>query len=280
MPELPEVETTLRGLKPHLENAMIYDIIVRQYQLRWPIPSNIKSKIKQQYIRELSRRGKYLLLHLKMGTMLIHLGMSGSLRIVNDDVPAQKHDHVDIILSNHKIMRYTDPRRFGALLLTTNDPRKHPLLQSLGVEPLDACFESHYLLKKIKNRCTPIKSFIMNNKIVVGVGNIYASEALFLAGIHPLTPAGNLNEKQCKRLVKSIQQILTAAIKRGGTTLKDFMNSDGKPGYFGQNLKVYGRRGLPCVKCHTILEFIKIGQRSTVLCCNCQPVTFIQDSQP
>lgn len=177
-------------------------------------------------------------------------------------------------------MRYTDPRRFGALLLTTNDPQEHPLLQSLGLEPLDGCFDSHYLLKRTKNRCMPIKSFIMDNKIVVGVGNIYASEALFLAGIHPLTPAGNLNEKQCKRLVKSIQQILMAAIKRGGTTLKNFTNSNGKSGYFGQNLKVYGKQGRPCVKCHTILELIKIRQRSTVFCRHCQPSTFIQNTQP
>ncbi len=278
MPELPEVETTLRGLKPHLEDAMIQDVIVRQHQLRWPIPHNIKRKIKQHRIRELSRRGKYLLIHLEVGAIIMHLGMSGSLRIINDDVPAKKHDHIDIILSNHKIMRYADPRRFGALLLTEDDPLEHPLLRSLGMEPLDTCFTSRYLLKMMKSRRTPVKSLIMDSKIVVGIGNIYASEALFLAGIHPLTPAGDLNEMQCKRLVKSIKQILRAAIKRGGTTLKDFINSDGRPGYFSQQLKVYGREGQPCVKCNANLELLKIGQRSTVFCLNCQPV-ILQDTK-
>jgi len=278
MPELPEVETTLRGLKTHLENAMIQDVIVRQHQLRWPIPRNIKRKIKQHRIRVLSRRGKFLLIHLEIGAIIMHLGMSGSLRIVSDDIPAKKHDHVDIILSNHKIMRYADPRRFGALLLTEDDPLEHPLLQSLGMEPLDTYFTSQYLLKMTKNRRTPVKSLIMDSKIVVGIGNIYASEALFLAGIHPLTSAGDLNEIQCRWLVKSIKQILTAAIKRGGTTLKDFINSDGKPGYFAQQLKVYGREGQLCVKCNANLEHLKIGQRSTVFCLNCQPV-ILQDTK-
>jgi len=279
MPELPEVETILHGLKPHLENAMIHDVIVRQQQLRWPIPRNIKRKIKQHRIRELSRRGKYLLIHLEIGAIIMHLGMSGSLRIVTDDIPVKKHDHIDIILSDRKIMRYTDPRRFGALLLTEDDPLKHPLLRSLGMEPLDTCFTSQSLLKRVKNRRAPIKSFIMDSKIVVGVGNIYASEALFLAEIHPLTPANHLNEMQCRQLVKSIKKILRAAIKRGGTTLKDFINSDGRPGYFSQQLKVYGRDGQPCVKCNTNLELLKIGQRSTVFCPNCQPITFLQDTK-
>jgi formamidopyrimidine-DNA glycosylase len=271
VPELPEVETTLRGLKAHLINQAIDDVIVRQYRLRWPIPINFIKKINQQRIHELSRRGKYLLIHLDKGTVIIHLGMSGSLHILTQAIPAKKHDHVDIILANQKIMRYTDPRRFGAMLWTEDNSLEHPLLKSLGVEPLDCHFTSEYLLEKAERHRVAIKSFIMDSKVVVGVGNIYATEALFLANIHPATPACFLTEIQCERLVRSIKKILNSAIKQGGTTLKDFINSEGKPGYFSQKLKVYGRAGQACVKCAAELKFMKIGQRSTVFCLQCQP---------
>ncbi len=271
MPELPEVETIMNGLKPHLEGAIIQDVVVRHHQLRWPIPPALQKVLKQRRISSLSRRGKYLLMPTDKGTVIIHLGMSGSLRLVTHSTPLNPHDHVDIIFTDDKILRYTDPRRFGALLWTTEDPKDHTLLKSLGIEPLDADFTSHYLMQRAYARRVPIKSFIMNSKIVVGIGNIYAAEALFLAGIHPLTPAGLLTQIQCQQLVNAIKRVLESAIKQGGTTIKDFVNSEGKPGYFAQKLSVYARTGLPCVRCQNPLQQIKLGARSTVFCTICQP---------
>ena len=270
MPELPEVETIMRGLMPHLEDALVQDVIIRQPRLRWPIPPNLKAILNHQKVIQLSRRGKYLLIAMTRGTLMIHLGMSGSLRILNHNAPPTRHDHVDILFSHNCLLRYNDPRRFGAILWTDDNPLNHPLLQSMGIEPLNAAFTGHYLKQATLNRHTPIKPFIMNSKIVTGIGNIYAAEALFLAKIHPATDASQLSQQQCDQLVKSIRSILTAAIIQGGTTLKDFINSDGKPGYFSQKLQVYSRAGLPCTRCSKPLQSMQLGQRSTVFCPSCQ----------
>lgn len=269
MPELPEVETILNGLKPHIESAFIQHVVVRCPQLRRPIPP-LQYHLSQQQVGPLSRRAKYLLMPVGAGTAIIHLGMSGSLRLVNSTTALNRHDHIDIIFSDEKILRYSDPRRFGAWLWTENDPLSHALLKSLGPEPLSVNFTAEYLLQQAHARRVAIKPFIMDSKVVVGIGNIYAAEALFLAGIHPATPAGKLAYMHCQQLVTSIQQVLASAIKQGGTTVKDFVNSEGMPGYFTQQLAVYGRKGLPCIRCQAPLQSFKLGQRSTVCCINCQ----------
>lgn len=272
MPELPEVETIMNGLKPHIEQAVIQEVVIRQHQLRWPIPSTLNHDLSQKQIGFLSRRGKYLLIPVDTGTLVVHLGMSGSLRIVPNKTPFNRHDHVDIIFSNNTLLRYTDPRRFGAVLWTNDEVYQHPLLKSLGVEPLTHHFTADYLQQNALGRRIAIKSFIMDSKIVVGIGNIYAAEALFMATIHPTTPAGLLTQTQYQKLVTAIKQVLTLAIQQGGTTIKDFVNSQGKPGYFTQQLSVYGRAGLPCRQCQTILSGFQLGQRNTVFCPKCQPV--------
>lgn len=269
MPELPEVETTMNGLKPHIEGALIQNVVVRCAQLRSPIPP-LQHYLNQQHVGTLFRRAKYLLMPVNTGTVIIHLGMSGSLRLVNKTMPLQRHDHIDIVFSDEKIMRYSDARRFGAWLWTEHDPLTHALLKSLGPEPLSADFTVDFLMQRAKGRRVAIKPFIMDSKVVVGIGNIYAAEALFLAGIHPLTPAGKVTRGQFQALVDSIQHVLTSAIKQGGTTVKDFVNSEGKPGYFTQQLAVYGRKGLPCINCQLPLQSFKLGQRSTVYCGHCQ----------
>jgi formamidopyrimidine-DNA glycosylase len=270
MPELPEVETVLRGIKPHIIQQPIKNVIVRQSQLRWPIISNINHKVKNQTIIAIERRGKYLLLKMHTGTLILHLGMSGSLRIITIPIQANKHDHVDIELGNKKILRFNDPRRFGALLWTQEDPLQHSLLAHLGPEPLTPAFSATYLWQRAQGRKTAIKLLIMDSKIVVGVGNIYANEALFASNISPTAPAEKISLERYKILVKNIKKILRAAIKQGGTTLKNFADSDGKPGYFKFHLKAYGRSGLPCIICKTLLEEIRLGQRSTVFCPKCQ----------
>ncbi len=271
MPELPEVETTLRGVQPHIQHQRIKAIVVRQHKLRWPIPHDIQLQLQDKEITHIERRGKYLLFKTSSGTLIIHLGMSGSLRILNHDTPVQKHDHVDIEFTNKIILRYTDPRRFGAILWTIDDVSLHPLIAKLGVEPLEHHFSGHYLLQHASKRTTPIKSLIMENKTVVGIGNIYATEALFLAKIHPASPSKSLSQEQMNCLVKTIKAVLQQAIKSGGTTLKDFVNCEGKPGYFFLELNVYGRVGQPCTRCYLPLETMRIGQRTTVFCQNCQP---------
>lgn len=269
MPELPEVETTLRGIEPHVLVKTITNVVIRHYGLRWPIERDIHKKLKDQQIIKLTRRGKYLLLHLQQGTLIIHLGMSGRLAILDKNIPAQKHDHVDVEFNQQKILRFTDPRRFGAFLWTEN-PDTHALLHHLGPEPLEKIFTGEYLFKCAQGKKTCVKTFIMDQKVVVGVGNIYANEALFLSGINPNNCACSITLTRYQSLAKNIKIILRKAIKQGGTTLKDFLNSEGKPGYFSQNLHVYGRDNMPCVQCGTALTPIQINKRATVFCAHCQ----------
>ena len=270
MPELPEVETTLRGISPYIEKQTITKVIVRQHSLRWPIPVNLSTTLVNKTIIGIERRAKYLLLKTSDGALIIHLGMSGHLRILSQSLPANKHDHVDLEFQNKKILRFNDPRRFGAFLWVDGNPLNHALLKHLGVEPLTKELTGRYLWQIAQNRKVSIKSFLMDNKVVTGIGNIYATEALFDAKIHPLAMANSLSIERLSRLTQSCKKILKQAIKRGGTTLKDFIHSDGKPGYFANQLKVYGRAGLSCLICNTTLHFIKIGQRSTVYCNKCQ----------
>lgn len=270
MPELPEVETTLRGIKRHIIGCNITDVIVRHPRLRWPVPADLKSKIKGHTLKAISRRAKYLLFTFDVGTLILHLGMSGKLRILDSELPPQKHDHVDIYFDNNKYLRFTDPRRFGALLWTDEDPANHVLLASIGVEPLSTAFNGDYLFVRASGRKVPVKSFIMDSKIVAGVGNIYATEALFEACIRPQTPAGKISLKQYEALASAIKSILKNAIEKGGTTLKDFMKSDGSPGYFSIELQAYGHAGKACPRCGATLKSARIAQRSTVYCAKCQ----------
>jgi len=271
MPELPEVETTLRGISSHILHQKIKQVTVRHHGLRWPIPHNVANILKNKIIQQTKRRAKYLLLETAQGTLILHLGMSGSLRILSrSTVPAGKHDHFDIEFANQKILRFTDPRRFGAILWTEEDPFLHPLLKTLGPEPLDRAFSGYYLWQRAQGKKTPIKSFLMNNKIVVGVGNIYAAESLFAAGIHPEALAEKVSLARYEKLATAVKKILRKAIKHGGTTLKDFVDSDGKPGYFRLQLQVYGRDQLPCFHCNTMLKAICLAQRTTVFCEKCQ----------
>ncbi|MEO8963920.1 MAG: bifunctional DNA-formamidopyrimidine glycosylase/DNA-(apurinic or apyrimidinic site) lyase [Gammaproteobacteria bacterium] len=270
MPELPEVETTLCGIQPHILQQKITKVTVRHHGLRWPVPENLPNLLKNKTILSVSRRAKYLLLETTQGTLILHLGMSGSLRILTEPTPAQKHDHIDIEFAHHKVLRFTDPRRFGAALWTTKNPLQHSLLKNLGPEPFSEDFSGAYLWKCAAEKKVAVKSFLMDNKIVVGVGNIYATESLFAAGIDPRAPAKNISEERYNKLALSVKTILQKAIKLGGTTLKDFVDSDGKPGYFSMQLKVYGREGLPCVKCKMPLKALRLGQRNTVYCEKCQ----------
>lgn len=270
MPELPEVETTLRGIMPHIAQQSITHVIVRHHQLRWPIPKNINAILTGQTVHQLTRRAKYLLFQCDNGYLLLHLGMSGRIRILPVDTAAEKHDHVDILFGNDCLLRFTDPRRFGAALWIEGDPEKHPLLSHLGPEPLTNAFNNTYLYERSRARKAPVKSFIMDNRIVVGVGNIYAAEALFAAGIHPNRAAGKISAEQYEKLVAAIKKILRHAIKKGGTTLKDFTRSDGSPSYFSIELQVYGKQNQPCPRCKTKLKLLRIGQRSTVYCPMCQ----------
>ncbi len=270
MPELPEVETTRRGIEPHIHQQTIARFVVRQPQLRWPIEKHLTRSLKNQVIRKVERRAKYLLLTLEKGALIIHLGMSGSLRILQGSVPKpEKHDHFDVVLENGDVLRYTDPRRFGACVWQAHGEASR-LLDHLGPEPLSEDFNGAYLYERSRKRKGPIKTFIMDQKVVVGVGNIYASEALFLAGIRPTKAAGSLSKPACLKLTNSIKTVLDQAIQQGGTTLKDFVGGDGKPGYFAQSLNVYGRAGLPCPACERPIQQLVLGQRSTFFCVHCQ----------
>jgi formamidopyrimidine-DNA glycosylase len=270
MPELPEVETTRRGILPYLQGRKILKVVVRESRLRWEVSPELATELAGQTVTAIDRRGKYLLLRTRKGAVLVHLGMSGSLRLAVVGEPLKKHDHIDFILASGRCLRYHDPRRFGCILWLTGDPAQHPLLAELGPEPLSHEFSAEYLLGRAEGRTTAVKSFIMDSQVVVGVGNIYANEALFAAGIDPARHAGKLSLERCEALVSEIKTVLDRAIVVGGTTLRDFVGGDGKPGYFAQTLKVYGRGGQACVSCMTPLKESRLGQRTTVYCPRCQ----------
>lgn len=269
MPELPEVETTRRGLLPATAGRRVVRLAVHEPRLRWPVPAELAA-IRGQEIRDIGRRGKYLLFHTGTGTALVHLGMSGSLRLSAPDEPRRLHDHIELTLDSGQQLRFHDPRRFGCFLWLTMPPEEHPLLAELGPEPLSTAFDGTYLFRRSRKREAPIKSFLMDSHVVVGVGNIYANEALFKAGIHPLRAAGRIGADRYQRLAVEIKEVLTHAIERGGTTLRDFVNGHGEPGYFQQELDVYGRGEHPCRQCNTILREVRLGNRTTVYCPHCQ----------
>lgn len=270
MPELPEVETTRRGIRPHIEQQMIDRVIVRETRLRWPVPVGLDRLLRGQRILSVGRRAKYLMLKTSKGHLLIHLGMSGSLRLVPASTPAAKHDHLDIVFAHGQSLRLHDPRRFGAVLWCEGDPNDHPLLRKLGPEPLEEDFDGDYLYQALHRRKAAIKLCLMDNKVVVGVGNIYANEALFLAGIHPGRSAARISRARIVRLAQTVREVLAAAITQGGTTLRDFVGGDGKPGYFSQQLHVYGRGGEGCDRCGHLIQQITQGQRSSWYCPHCQ----------
>lgn len=269
MPELPEVETTRRGIAPHLIGQRVSRVIVRERRLRWPIPEDLDVRLSGQRIEAVERRAKYLLIKAEVGTLISHLGMSGNLRLVEAGLPAAKHEHVDIELESGLALRYTDPRRFGALLWSEL-PLEHELLVRLGPEPLTDLFDGERLFQLSRGKAVAIKPFIMDNAVVVGVGNIYATEALFAAGIDPRRAAGMVSRARYVRLAVEIKRILAHAIERGGTTLRDFIGGDGQPGYFQQELFAYGRGGQFCKVCGSTLREVKLGQRASVYCPKCQ----------
>jgi formamidopyrimidine-DNA glycosylase len=269
LPELPEVETTKRGIAHHIVGKSLNRIILRNRQLRWPVPDDI-STLEKQTLLNVSRRGKYLLMQFAKGTAIWHLGMSGSLRLVTRETPPGKHDHVDWVFDDGTTLRFNDPRRFGVLLWTQDNPETHFLLAHLGPEPLSTDFDGEYLYRQTRKSRQGIKSWLMNAQNVVGVGNIYANESLFASGIHPLKAALRLSRPRCERLAEEVKNILSLAIEQGGTTLRDFVGGDGKPGYFAQELNVYGRGGQDCKKCGKSLTEKRINQRTTVYCTQCQ----------
>lgn len=268
MPELPEVEVSRMGIEPHLSQQTITAVVVRDKRLRWPVPDEIQRLVNQPIVA-IRRRAKYLLIDTPEGSAILHLGMSGKLRVVPIGTPPVKHDHVDIELASGQLLRLNDPRRFGCVLFA-KQPEQHELLAQLGPEPLTEAFDGRRLYKLSRDRKTAIKTFIMDNKTVVGVGNIYANESLFRAGIHPQREAGKISLQRYLKLAEQIKEVLAAAIKQGGTTLKDFAQVDGNPGYFAQTLYVYGRGSKPCFKCERPLKEVKVGQRTTVYCGHCQ----------
>jgi len=270
MPELPEVETTRRGIEPYVTGRRVVRLVVRNPALRWRVTPKLVREFSGQTIRSVTRRGKYLLLATAAGTALLHLGMSGSLRIVPATQAADAHDHVDIVLDNGDCLRLRDPRRFGCLLWTRDDPQKHKLLRDLGPEPLAADFSGDYLFKKSRGRQRAIRDFLLDSQVLAGVGNIYANEALFAAGLRPARAAGRINRDQYARLAGAIRDTLNRALKAGGTTLRDFRNGRGEPGYFQLSLKVYGRAGEPCLVCGTPIRAKRLGQRSAFFCPKCQ----------
>lgn len=270
MPELPEVETTRSGIAPFVENQIVSQVIVRDGRLRWPVTADLNNILVGKTITAVKRRAKYLLLETDSGTLLIHLGMSGRLRVLSEATPPAKHDHVDIAFANGMTVRFTDPRRFGAVLWTEHDPASHPLISHLGPEPLSDDFNGRYLFDRSRKRQVSIKTFIMNAEVVVGVGNIYASESCFMAGIHPQITAGRLTRKQADKLVECIKIVLSKAIAAGGTTLRDFRDSEGKPGYFAQELLVYARQNMGCRQCGHPIELIRQANRATYFCPICQ----------
>jgi formamidopyrimidine-DNA glycosylase len=270
MPELPEVETTRRGVEPHVVGRRIVTLAVHEPRLRWPVASAIADEVSGQRVQGAGRRAKYLLIELERGTLLLHLGMSGSLRVLPAGTPRMAHDHLDLVLDSGFVLRFNDPRRFGSLHYTADDPRVHPLLAKLAPEPFDAAFDADYLAKITRRRRVAIKHLLMNSRLVVGVGNIYANEALFRARIRPSRRASSLTRAECRRLVRAVRAVLTTAIRAGGTTLRDYVNAEGDAGYFSQKLYVYERAGKPCRVCRTPIRSRTQGQRSTYFCPRCQ----------
>ena len=274
MPELPEVETTRCGIEPSLTNQRVARVTIRQRKLRRLIPRRLDAALPGSLITGVGRRAKYLLIKTEKGTAILHLGMSGSLRLLDRQTEPGPHDHVDIVLTNERTLRFNDPRRFGLLLWTTRDPQNHALLKNLGPEPLEPSFDGDYLHASARGRRLEIKNFIMDGRIVVGVGNIYASEALHCAGIHPGRAAGRIGRSRIEKLAGQIKTVLSSAIAHGGTTIRNFTASDGRPGYFTQQLRVYGREGEPCLSCdpscESVIRKVVIGQRSTYYCPRCQ----------
>ena len=269
MPELPEVETTRRGVEPYSRGRRVVQVKVREPRLRWPVPKDLPQRLEGQRIDRVERRAKYLLFSTAAGTVMMHLGMSGSLRVVDENEPPSYHDHLDIVFDDGRALRYNDPRRFGSCLWL-EPGESHKLLANLGPEPLGEEFNGELLYRLSRGRRGAVKPFIMDGKVVVGVGNIYANEALFLAGIRPDRPAGRISQARYERLAREIKQVLTSAIDQGGTTLRDFVGGDGKPGYFAQRLFVYGRENQPCKHCGRMLKKSTLGQRTTVYCVACQ----------
>ena len=271
MPELPEVETVRKGLTPLCVGQTIQSINIRQPKLRWPVPEHLTETLPGLTIKNITRRSKYLLIETdSSGTLIMHLGMTGICRVLPQETAFAKHDHIIITLSNNSSLRFNDSRRFGAILWTDKPLSEHPLLAHLGPEPLSDDFNAEHIIHHTRKRSVAIKNWLMDSKNVVGVGNIYASESLFAAGISPLLPAGNITTDQAKQLVAAVKHILTKAIKAGGTTLRDFKDTAGKPGYFSQNLKVYGRADQPCYQCNTGISKVAIGNRSSFYCPTCQ----------
>ncbi len=270
MPELPEVEITLRGLAPHLVGQRVTGVVIRQPQLRWPIPPNLPGLLAGQTIRSLRRRARYLLAEFDHGILILHLGMSGSLRMLPAGTPPEKHDHFDLLLASGMLMRLRDPRRFGAVLWHSGDPAQHPLLSGLGPEPLSNEFNGRYLHLVTRGRKSSIKQCLMDNHIVAGVGNIYANETLFHAGIRPQFAAGRLSLPRCEKLAEQVRATLAEAIRQGGSSLRDFVNAAGQPGYFHLDFWVYSRAGEPCRKCGTRIRQLRQGQRSSFYCPRCQ----------
>lgn len=271
MPELPEVETTRRGILPYLVDRRIRALELREARLRWPVETDLPQRLAGRRILGVDRRGKYLLIRLENGTLIVHLGMSGSLRVVLPPAPApRRHDHVDLVLEDGTRVRYHDPRRFGAWLWSSGAPEFHPLLRELGPEPLGEQFDGAYLYRASRGRRTSVKSFIMDSHVVVGVGNIYANEALFAAGIHPLRQAGRIARARYERLAEAVCDVLASAIRQGGTTLRDYVDGNGRPGYFSLRLRVYGHGGEPCPRCGAPIRAVRSAQRSTFYCLRCQ----------
>ena len=268
MPELPEVETTRRGIAPSVLNRRIVAFDIRDPRLRWPV--KLPPEVCGERIVRVTRRAKYLLLHVEAGALIFHLGMSGHLCIVSGNEPPGKHDHVDILLDHGLTLRLTDPRRFGSLHWQPHPVEEHWLLRGLGVEPLSEAFTGDYLFARSRGRRAAVKNFLMDARVVAGIGNIYANEALFKAGVRPRTAAGRISRSRYRKVVAETRETLTAAIDQGGTTLRDFVGSDGRPGYFANALFVYARQGKPCLRCGAILKGLRVGQRSTVYCPNCQ----------
>jgi formamidopyrimidine-DNA glycosylase len=275
MPELPEVEVTRRGVAPHLEGRVLRGADVREARLRWPVRPDLDARVRGLTVAAVARRAKYLVLDLHRGgrpaaALLIHLGMSGSLRVVPRETPLHRHDHLDLLLDDGRVLRLRDPRRFGAVLWTEEEPETHPRLAGLGPEPLGEAFTGDHLYARSRGRTATVKAFLMDAAVVVGVGNIYASEALFRAGIHPRRAAGRVGRARYARLAAAVKAVLTEAIQAGGTTLRDFTDSEGAPGYFRQQLAVYGHAGAPCPDCGRALQKAVIAQRASFYCTRCQ----------